>query len=157
MDSAQHQSQHHKVIHRLFHHRSFRNAFIFLTALSIFLGILIIPVESRDPKANIYSAEEGIWWAVTTVTGVGYGDFVPVTATGRLIGIALEITGVIMFGLIVGIIGITMTKRQEEFVWFRLFDRLDHIEAKLQRMERQNVANVKQTLSENDEKRAEDQ
>ena len=78
------------------------------------------------------------------------------TITGRLIGIALEITGVIIFGLIVGIIGITMTKRQEEFVWFRLFDRLDSLEAKLQRIERQNAANVKQTLAEHDEKRTKD-
>ncbi|MEK7458303.1 MAG: potassium channel family protein [Patescibacteria group bacterium] len=155
MDSAQHQSQHHKVTHRLFHHRPFRNALILLATLSIFLGILIVPVESRDPKAVIHSVEEGIWWAFTTVTGVGYGDFVPVTTTGRLIGIALEITGVIFFGLIIGIIGITMTKRQEEFVWFRLFDRLDHIDAKLQRMEHQNAANVQQTLSEHDEKRTE--
>ncbi len=156
MDSTQHQSQHHKVTHRLFHHRPFRNALIFLAALSIFLGILIVPVESRDPKVVIHSVEEGIWWAFTTVTGVGYGDFVPVTITGRLIGIALEITGVIFFGLIVGIIGITMTKRQEEFVWFRLFDRLDSLEAKLQRIERQNAANVKQTLAEHDEKRTKD-
>lgn len=146
MDSAQHQSQHHKVTHRLFHHRPFRNALILLTVLSIFLGILIVPIESRDPKAKIHSTEEGIWWAVSTVTSVGYGDFVPVTTTGRLVGIALEITGATIFGLIVGIIGITMTKRQEEFVWFRLFDRLDHIEAKLQKMEHQNAANVKQTL-----------
>lgn len=156
MDPAQHQSQHHKVTHRLFHHRPFRNALILLAALSIFLGILIVPIESRNPKAKIYSTEEGIWWAVSTVTSVGYGDFVPVTTTGRLVGIVLEITGAIIFGLIVGIIGITMTKRQEEFVWFRLFDRLDHIDAKLQKMEHQNAANVKQTLAENDEKRTED-
>ena len=55
-----------------------------------------------------------------------------------------------------GIIGITMTKRQEEFVWFRLFDRLDNLEAKLRRIEHQNAANVKQTLAEHDEKRTED-
>jgi voltage-gated potassium channel Kch len=36
---------------------------------------------------------EGLWWAVTTVTTVGYGDVVPSTGAGRVIGVALMLTG----------------------------------------------------------------
>ncbi len=143
---------HHTFSHRLFHHRSFRQALLVLVALSVFLGILIVPVESRSPKARIHTIEEGLWWAVTTVTGVGFGDYVPVTTTGRIVGAALEITGVTMFGLLIGIIGITMTKRQEEYTWFRLFNRLDQIEERLTRIEKKSDMTVHNTLSKHDQK-----
>jgi voltage-gated potassium channel len=38
--------------------------------------------------------EEGLWWAIATITTVGYGDYVPVSAAGRLIGAALMLTGI---------------------------------------------------------------
>ena len=134
------------VTHRLFHHRPFRNALTILIALSVFLGVLIVPIEAGDPHSRIHTFEEGIWWAITTVTGVGYGDYVPVTATGRVVGIVLMFVGAIIFGLIVGIIGITMTKRQEEYVWFKLFDRLDQLDEKLTKIERENAELMRQAL-----------
>ena len=143
---------HHTFSHRLFHHRSFRHALLMLIALSVFLGILIVPVESSSPKARIHTIEEGLWWAVTTVTGVGYGDYVPVTSLGRIIGTALSVTGVTMFGLLIGIIGITMTKRQEEHIWFRLFDRLDQIDARIARLEKKTDMTVENTLPKHDQK-----
>lgn len=146
---------HHTFSHRLFHHRSFRNALLMLIALSVFLGVLIVPVEYASPKARIKTVEEGLWWAVTTVTGVGYGDYVPVTSTGRFIGAALSVTGVTMFGLLIGIIGITMTKRQEEYTWFRLFDRLDQIDERIARIEKKSNMIVENTLPEDDQKRSE--
>lgn len=142
MDSTAHRT----FSHRLFHHRSFRNALILLVLLSVFLGLLVVPVELRSPRSRIRTMEEGLWWAVTTVTGVGYGDYVPVTTMGRIIGAALEISGVTMFGLLIGIIGITMTKRQEEYTWFRLFDRLNHIEERIERMEKKMDMVVGNTL-----------
>ncbi|HEY7560723.1 MAG TPA: ion channel [Gaiellaceae bacterium] len=36
---------------------------------------------------------EGLWWAVATATTVGYGDFVPSTGPGRIIGVTLMLTG----------------------------------------------------------------
>ena len=145
---------HHTFSHRLFHHRSFRHALLMLIALSVFLGVLIVPVESRSPKVRIKTTEEGLWWAVTTVTGVGYGDFVPVTSMGRFIGAALSITGVTMFGLLIGIIGITMTKRQEEYTWFRLFDRLDQMDERIARIEKKANMVVENTLPKDDQKRS---
>ena len=37
---------------------------------------------------------EGLWWAITTITTVGYGDLVPATAAGRMIGAALMLVGI---------------------------------------------------------------
>lgn len=146
---------HRTFSHRLFHHRSFRHALLLLITLSVFLGILIVPIELRSQKARIQTIEEGLWWAVTTATGVGYGDFVPVTTTGRMIGAALQLAGVTMFGLLIGIIGITMTKRQEEYTWFRLFDRLDQIDERLNRLEKKINMTVENTLPKHDQIRSE--
>ena len=44
------------------------------------------------------------WWAVTTVSTVGYGDIVPVTTQGRIVGTVLMITGVSMIPLVTSIV-----------------------------------------------------
>lgn len=111
------------------------------------MGIVIVPVESAAKNPRITTIEEGVWWSVTTTTGVGYGDYVPVTTTGRIIGMILEIFGVTMFGLVIGIIGMTMTKRQEEFNWFRLYERIDQLEEKIDQLEKKNSAMVHKTFS----------
>lgn len=129
---------HHKLTVRLINHKPFRNALLVLAICATVLGVLIVPVEANVSNARIHSVEDGLWWAVTTVTGVGYGDMYPVTTLGRVIGSLLQISGVVVFGLIIGIIGITMSKRQEEYYWFRLFDRIDQLESKLSSLEKQN-------------------
>lgn len=58
-------------------------------------GVLI---SSIDP--NIHSIVDGIWWAVATVSAVGYGDVVPTSPLGRLLGIVLIVLGI---GIIVAI------------------------------------------------------
>ncbi len=63
----------------------------------IFSSISILLVET-DSASNIKSAEDAIWWSLSTITTVGYGDKFPVTTEGRLIGVTLMIVGVGLFG-----------------------------------------------------------
>lgn len=130
---------HHKLTTRLINHKPFRDALMLLVFCATILGVLIVPVEAMSKTARIRTFEEGLWWAATTVTGVGYGDFVPVTTVGRIIGVLLQVSGVVIFGLIIGIIGITMSKRQEEYYWFKLFERIDQLESKLDNLEKKNT------------------
>jgi voltage-gated potassium channel len=65
-------------------------------------SILILLVETGDPKANIHTAEQAIWWALVTISTVGYGDFYPVTTLGHVIGALVIISGVSFFGVISG-------------------------------------------------------
>lgn len=58
----------------------------------VFFGVLVAGV---DPK--IKTAGDGIWWAMATVTTIGYGDVVPVSFWGRLIGAILVILGLGVF------------------------------------------------------------
>lgn len=63
-------------------------------------GVLL---AERTPDANIKTAEDALWWSITTVTTVGYGDRYPVTVEGRLIAIVLMISGISIFGTLSGV------------------------------------------------------
>ena len=157
------------ITKRLFNQRPFRDLLFVLVGIFILLGLLVVVVESNSSGTNIHSIEEGLWWAVTTASGVGYGDFVPVTTLGRILGAMLEISGVVMFGVIIGLIGITMGKRQEEYLWFRLFERIDQLESKLASMEKKSsflvgenqataaAKNLAEALSKHNEKSSQQQ
>jgi voltage-gated potassium channel len=72
----------------------FKVAWLLLTivtaTLTVAAGLLI---RITDPK-DIHSLGEGLWWAVQTVTTVGYGDVVPTSPLGRIVGVAVMITGI---------------------------------------------------------------
>jgi voltage-gated potassium channel len=63
-------------------------------------GLVVATLEASDPARNIDSIPDGLWWAVTTITTVGYGDRFPVTAAGRAIGAGVMILGIGLFGLL---------------------------------------------------------
>ncbi len=65
-------------------------------------AVLILLVEDDAPGANIDSAEAAMWWALVTMSTVGYGDYYPVTAEGRLIGTIVILCGVSFFGVVAG-------------------------------------------------------
>jgi len=77
-------------------------------------GILL---AERSPESSIVTAEDAVWWSITTITTVGYGDLYPVTLPGRLIAAALMFTGVGLFGTLSGVIAgffLGGRKREEE-------------------------------------------
>ncbi len=51
----------------------------------------------RGINPNINSLLDTVWWAVATVTTVGYGDVIPITAQGKVIGLILMIVGTALF------------------------------------------------------------
>lgn len=57
-------------------------------------SVLVLQFESRSPDANITTGGDAIWWAIVTITTVGYGDRYPVTAAGRFIGVVVMVSGV---------------------------------------------------------------
>jgi voltage-gated potassium channel len=71
-------------------------AFVSIVLL-VFSSIAILNAET-GPDANIKNAGDALWWAVTTITTVGYGDKFPVSAEGRIIATVLMTAGVGLFG-----------------------------------------------------------
>ena len=70
---------------------------LFLTYLA---GIEITLAERGQPGATIQNVGDGFWWAITTLTTVGYGDIYPTTTEGRLIAVCLMVSGICVLGVI---------------------------------------------------------
>jgi voltage-gated potassium channel len=73
-------------------------------SMIVFSAVAILSFELDADGANIRSAEDALWWAVTTITTVGYGDRFPVTSEGRAIAAMLMTAGVGLFGTLSGIV-----------------------------------------------------
>ena len=67
-------------------------------------GSLMFMLESEDQPAVFSSIPAAMWWAIETLTTVGYGDMVPVTVFGRIIGGAVSIVGIGTLALFSGLI-----------------------------------------------------
>jgi voltage-gated potassium channel len=63
-----------------------------------FSTMLMVEVERSAPNATIKTGGDALWWALTTVTTVGYGDTYPVTTEGRIIASVLMLIGIALFG-----------------------------------------------------------
>ena len=70
---------------------------LFLTYLA---GIEITLAERGEPGATIQTVGDGFWWAITTLTTVGYGDIYPTTTEGRFIAVGLMVSGICVLGVI---------------------------------------------------------
>lgn len=60
----------------------------------------MLQAERGHTGASIQTFGNAIWWSITTITTVGYGDLYPVTLTGKLIAIGLMLSGVALLGTI---------------------------------------------------------
>jgi voltage-gated potassium channel len=68
-------------------------------------GIGIYLIESPHEDAQITNLVDAFWWVSATVTTVGYGDVVPVTEAGRVMGIGLMFVGISIIGAFISALG----------------------------------------------------
>ena len=111
----------------------------FTAFLLVAFSSVSILICERHGDANIKTAEDAVWWSVSTFTTVGYGDKYPVTTEGRVLGMILMVGGVGMFGGISGLAASFFLGGQDRksAETKEILARMDELQAKLDAMSRE--------------------
>jgi voltage-gated potassium channel len=94
-------------------------------------ALAILDAERRNPRANIKTFGDALWWAMQTMTTVGYGDRFPITGEGRSIGAGLMLAGIALLGVVTASIA----------AW--LIEQVRVVEAESQTATRQDIAELR--------------
>lgn len=74
-----------------------------IVAVSVMITGAVVAYYVEHPvNPEFATFGDSLWWAIVTLTTVGYGDIVPVTTTGRIAAIMIMLTGVAVLGLLAG-------------------------------------------------------
>jgi voltage-gated potassium channel len=81
-------------------HRGLFRVLLAATGLLFLGGWVVLLCERHATGANIHNYPDALWWAVVTVTTVGYGDRFPVTGGGRAVAVILMLVGIGLIGVL---------------------------------------------------------
>src|SRR6202453_2998061 len=107
--------------------------FVLLAVLAlVVVGAAVeLAFERHVPGANIHNYGDALWWAIVTVTTVGYGDKYPVSAGGRGVAVVLMLTGIGLVGVLSASVASYFVGQRADKDMADLNRRLDRIEALL--------------------------
>jgi voltage-gated potassium channel len=98
---------------------AFRGRIVVYTVSGVLLliytsSLAVFDKERFLPGATINSFGKALWWSITTVTTVGYGDVYPITNTGRIIAVLLMIGGISLVGVVTAALASWIIERVAE-------------------------------------------
>jgi voltage-gated potassium channel len=83
-------------------------ALVFILCLTVTIsGALMYMIEGEEQSTLFSSIPACMWWAIETLTTVGYGDMIPATAAGRILGGMVIIVGIVTLALFSGLITVS--------------------------------------------------
>ena len=88
--------------------------FLFVLILVTCLGTLMFMVESGQPDTQFTDLATSVYWAIVTMTTVGYGDITPVTPIGRLLSAFVMLLGYTIIAVPTGIVTATIIDETKE-------------------------------------------
>jgi voltage-gated potassium channel Kch len=98
-------------------------------------GSAVWRLEGERPGSTFHSWGDGIWWALTTMTTVGYGDHVPETTPGRFVAAWIMIMGVAVLGAVAAVVALifasAVASREERILQAEGRTLEAHLEARL--------------------------
>jgi len=103
--------------------RQLQHLIFVVTAIGFAGGFIAYLFEQHASQAAcgdtcIDTLPQAMWWAITTATTVGYGDYAPVTPGGRVVAIFLMFTGIALYGLLTATLSqLIWTKRRSGDKW----------------------------------------
>ncbi|HWN33568.1 MAG TPA: potassium channel family protein [Pseudonocardia sp.] len=81
-------------------------AAVYVIATTMLVGTIaalaVLDAERYAPHATIVTFGDAIWWTLSTITTVGYGDLYPITTEGRIVAGSLMVGGIALLGVITG-------------------------------------------------------
>ena len=111
--------------------------------LTLMFGLMFVFISGAalyriDPA--ITSLSDGFWWALVTVTTVGYGDISPTSDLGRVFASLLIVLGVVLFSLITANISAFLVSKNKKEQDKSLINKLNALQDKLDKIEKELVA-----------------
>jgi voltage-gated potassium channel len=99
------------VVGRIFEVNGFRYAVTLAFIAAVGGGLAYAELE--DGPEGVANGFDGIYWAITTITTVGYGDVTPNTVAGKLLAEALMLTGPVLIGIVSASVGQLAERRMQ--------------------------------------------
>jgi voltage-gated potassium channel len=115
------------------------NALRFAALATLFLTVIAGAVQAEIDSEDFQTFWEGVWWAVVTVTTVGYGDVYPTTVQGRVVAMVLMFAGI-------GFLAVLTATVASQFVKTDRADETSAITETLARLETE-LADIKRQLT----------
>jgi voltage-gated potassium channel len=98
-----------------------------VTAIIFSAAGIEVALERHATGSGIHNFGDALWWAMATVTTVGYGDKVPVTGDGRWVAVVLMVTGIGLVGILTATIASYFVKQERASEMAEMKARLDEI------------------------------
>lgn len=103
-------------------------------------GLMVLNAERGAAGAEIKSLGDAVWWGFETITTVGYGDFVPVTAQGRFYAVLVMFVGISVLGVVSAGMAATLVKKSsnqapQESPTQEVLDQLSELKAMIAKLE----------------------
>jgi voltage-gated potassium channel len=108
-------------------HKGLNYVLLVAGVVVVVCAALVTVAEHGAHGATIHNFGQGIWWAMVTVTTVGYGDRYPVTPTGQGIAVVLMLVGIGLIGVLTATVASFFVEQKTD----DLHDRLERMEAML--------------------------
>lgn len=87
--------------------------FFFVLILVTSMGTIMYMIEGTNPNSNFDNIPNSIYWAIVTMTTVGYGDITPVTPIGRFFSAVIMLIGYTIIAVPTGIVSATMVAQHK--------------------------------------------
>ena len=100
----------------------------------VIISATIVTSLERSSNPELGSFPDALWWAIVTITTVGYGNQEPVTFLGRIVAVILMITGVGFFGAIAANLAAFFVRKDEDEKIDKLQKDIDSINKKLDKL-----------------------
>jgi voltage-gated potassium channel len=123
------------------------NYVLFTLMIIVVASSIAILVLETSPASEIHTPLDAIWYVVSTITTVGYGDEVPMSSGGKVLGIMLMIVGVGFFSILTASLS-SYFMRDIETEEEELKDKINSLEISVNEMKSQ-IEEVKELLKEN--------